>query len=510
MTLCVGRRQRITTSTILFENNMPDSDAAHGAAWNGATAYVVGNRVRREADGQMRMFTCISAHTNADPAIPENVGPTARWVTPGVTSQYRAFDDNAVSSSTLPDLNPLGVEYQWWRVLPFASDTNVVHIALLNIAGDRAVVAKLVSGGSANMLADSENFDAFTQTGLSLRTRGVLRDPFGLFNSWRLAEDTNNSEHRVADATTVTFVSGTSYSLTCWAKRGAGTRNFGLRFPSSRFGTAGGNFTLAGAGTAAAVGGATVTIADAGDGWYLCTATASATSSGTATGSFFSMLDASLNTTYTGTAGSLHLFGAQLVDRGMDPVIDFTTGYVVKIGLGFYIRTILRDYTLEYSGDGEFRTPDNPSFMVATGEIANTNFNTIYEVVVSKGPFNELPLVGEVLFVYDVRELGDLIPAVEDNLLDFSVKLRDDFGNTTLIPRNVADDINYTFKIDTADRAKIKNLLKSRRAQPLLFFDDTDPDNDKGIMQFGFINGYSMPLTSYSTQFVTLDTEGLT
>lgn len=74
------------------EANFVSSDVAEAdhAAWSGATAYVVGNRVILTT-GYHSVYECVSAHTNKHPET--DPAALTYWVRVSATNRWKAFDD---------------------------------------------------------------------------------------------------------------------------------------------------------------------------------------------------------------------------------------------------------------------------------------------------------------------------------------------------------------------------------------------------------------------------------
>jgi hypothetical protein len=500
MTLIVGKRHKIVDADLDY-SSVAESDANDGNAWNSATAYVIGNVVRRVTTNFHFTFECIRAHTDQDPAISTNVGTTGFWVLKSPTQRWRPFDDNA---STSPDNASF---FYFWRMKPTRA---ISHIAIINGVAESTVVANLNPFVTrVNFVDESEAFGNatyWTPVALDDIDPDVDRDP--IYDLWLMddvIEDSATSQHGLNAVNNRSYTSGTAYTISIYADRlSFDPRNLRLILPSTAFGAnVHGNFTLTGAGTAAASGGASVAITSIG-GMYRCSVTATATATVSASQGQIRILDNSLNVSYTGDAlTGLRLFGFQNNNGALatyQPVINGVD----------YTRTVLKEFLYTFPPDEDKRDsgPINPTFVVE----CNNFPSQFYEISVTQGVSLrniKNAEVGEIVFLYDSRELGTLIQPLDDSLLDFSAKTRDDFGNITLIQRAAAEDINYTFTIDTSRRVEIKTMLKERLGQPLVFFEDEDLDNDLGVFQFGFINGYSMPALPAGVQIVSLDTEGL-
>jgi hypothetical protein len=502
MTLRVGKRFRILGADLDYSNITLASDASD---WNSGTAYVVGDRVRREQSGASvlgvwRIFECIQAHTNKNPNLRRN--QNTYWVLVSHASRFIPFDDAVGLTPT----TALG-EY-FWRLSP--TSVIVQYIGVFNAAGNTLLITQLQNAFAGLTLNDdSEAFQATGNwtTAQANVTADTHADPLiGVIQADSLFEDsTASSVHGLNAVQSITWTSGLAYNATFYVRRGSGTRNVQWTFPSARFGAGvGGQFTLSGAGSVTNLGGATCAITDVGGGWYRISATATCNSTGTAALGFIRMLSGSSDTYNGNGTSSLILFGFNLIQASA------AANYVVKINGGAFIRRLVKSHTFTYSSTlYPGAQPYNPNIIAAVNQTFAPSAR--YEVqITAKTPTDTQPRIGEIVFVYDVEDLGVLIQPLDENLLDFSVKNRDDFGNVSLIPRSVADDINYTFAMSKTDRGRVKSILKDRRGQPLVVFDDDDLDNELDIISFCFLQGYSMPVLPADVQIVSLDTEGLT
>jgi len=175
----------------------------------------------------------------------------------------------------------------------------------------------LIEEARANLClySDSLNNVVWTVTRASITANDVI-SPDNTLNADKLVEDSSASTSHFISPANISFVSGTSYTMSFYAK--AGERNVvQWAFSSSSHGAnAWVNFKLS-TGTIGFFG-ASVTassITPCGNGWYRCSATAPATAT-ISTGGIFCLSNSDPNTrapTYTGNGTSgLYLWGAQL------------------------------------------------------------------------------------------------------------------------------------------------------------------------------------------------------
>jgi hypothetical protein len=164
-----------------------------------------------------------------------------------------------------------------------------------------------------NLMTYSQMFNdsGYVKSGVSV-SGNVAVSPDGYSNADVMVEDNTSSGHRIIK--TISFVSGTTYTMSCFVKQGSGTRRFQILFPLAAFtSNLMANFNLQ-TGVITTSGSVTAKIENYGNGWYRCIATATATI--TASSSFIAYLrnsDVADTNNYTGDGtSSLYLWGAQV------------------------------------------------------------------------------------------------------------------------------------------------------------------------------------------------------
>lgn len=90
---------RLIRPVTVTEAVLTASNVAEVAAWNVATAYVIGNPVYRLINGIHEGFTAKTNHTGADPATDDGTN----WEATGATNRWRMFDRALQSQTTNAD-----------------------------------------------------------------------------------------------------------------------------------------------------------------------------------------------------------------------------------------------------------------------------------------------------------------------------------------------------------------------------------------------------------------------
>jgi len=170
----------------------------------------------------------------------------------------------------------------------------------------------LVEEQRTNLLLQSNGFDTTWTNSLTTETANAGTAPDGTNTAWELKDsvDASASQHLLSQ-TPASFVSGTAYTFSVWAKSGT-LSHVALTFPSTAFGsTLTTRYNLA-TGTAASVAaGTTATVTAFPGGWYRVTTSTTATAS--ASGTLNIRLAQSGTASYQGDGtGTILIWGAQL------------------------------------------------------------------------------------------------------------------------------------------------------------------------------------------------------
>ncbi|MCA3567013.1 hypothetical protein [Bradyrhizobium sp.] len=172
--------------------------------------------------------------------------------------------------------------------------------------------------------------------------------------------------------------------------------------------------------------------------------------------------------------------------------------------------TMTVDATVVYEGERSFMT---------SGVAINNWFAYFFEPIGMKtvALFLDLPVYPEAVVKVEVfgggliigktAELGSTEQGVDIGIVDYSRKVTDDFGVTTVVERNwskrmTARSLILTDQVDAAQR-----LLASLRAQPVLWIGE---EAFESMTIFGFYKDFSIDVAFPSVSYCSLTVEGLT
>lgn len=188
-----------------------------------------------------------------------------------------------------------------------------------------APLGLLIEEQRTNLMLYSQEFDnaAWTKTDATVTTNAAT-SPDGTSSADKLvATAVSTNAHQVGQ--TVNFVAGTAYSMTCYMR--AGEYAFGnLLLPSAAFtSNQVGTFDLTNGLASVSVGTPTVSISNAGNGWWRVSIVATATTTA-AGGATIRVNSTYSNNVYTGDGTSgIYVYGAQ-IEAGA-----FATSYIPTV-----------------------------------------------------------------------------------------------------------------------------------------------------------------------------------
>ena len=458
--------------------------------WSSATTYAVGQFVIFQPNHNI--YNCVLGHSNKTPADPANIG--VYWVLVGPTNPWRAFDYSAANnfySQTITQNQPI--------IYRIKAQAKADTVAMLMASGSSCAVDVIrnenaLAGGTGsqrNILPYSEEQALFwSKTNMTV-TEEILADPWEA-GATALAtgfpqvmnEGTANGLHYI-ESPAITVATATQYTFSIFFKRKTGGRRLMLALNPAFFSASPKAFFVPGA-VGSTSGGATATITATTGDWYRCTITATSTSAGAGWGLRVHITDGATES-YIGTNASGYAVCGAMCNTGATATSYQWTRELPGGAASIYGSRVFRQSRavsdVGYIEDGGGLITD--AIFTGIGALANDYIGT----TIYQGP-STYAFCSEITFCSSYL-LGDLLDPFSATILDFSRKDRNDFGNVTLIPRTSADQQSYTVLHDLSRRQYVKRIMKNIAATPVLWYEDTDLSNQKGLATFGFWTEYS-------------------
>ncbi len=116
--------------------------------------------------------------------------------------------------------------------------------------------------------------------------------------------------------------------------------------------------------------------------------------------------------------------------------------------------------------------------------------------------------VGEVV-VGLALDIGETHAGVSMDLVDYSRKEFDAFGNATLVKRAYSDNASFEVEVLSARRSRVQALIKGLRATPCVWY-PTAADANDGIIIYGFPSSFGITYATPERAYASLEIEGLT
>lgn len=104
--------------------------------------------------------------------------------------------------------------------------------------------------------------------------------------------------------------------------------------------------------------------------------------------------------------------------------------------------------------------------------------------------------------------LGQALAGTNVGFQDFSAKDQNEFGDFEIIERAYSDSVDYNFFVEAHQLRDVKRHIASRRAQPTVFYVESDVDNF-GTTIFGIPDDFQAPLETSGGSICSLRVEGL-
>lgn len=273
-------------------NNAASSSGA--ALWVSGTTYSVGNLVYSPITGRTYRRKIAGAGTTDPSADATNWIP----IVLEISTQYPTIR---------PSLN-----------LDFVNNKYLdPRITFTRSSTAKYFDGKTVHKAEENLLIRSEEFDnaAWTKTNTTV-TANTQVSPFGTSTAETLTETVATGVHEVVQAGWGS-VAGQTYTFSVYVKYNT-RQHIQLLFSGAYFSTAYANFDVQN-GTVGSSSGVTANISSAGNGWYRCSITATASTSANTSAGYILMSNSSSMGYYGSYAGStsnsVYIFGAQVEQR---------------------------------------------------------------------------------------------------------------------------------------------------------------------------------------------------
>lgn len=115
-----------------------------------------------------------------------------------------------------------------------------------------------------------------------------------------------------------------------------------------------------------------------------------------------------------------------------------------------------------------------------------------------------------VLAIGTLHAIGSVESGASAGIIDYSRKITDDFGNTTLVPRSYAKRTQQRMTLDTSDLRRVQMLLAGLRAVPCVWIGEPDTVLYAPLVVYGWCKSFSLDIPGPVLAYCTLEVEGLT
>ena len=134
--------------------------------------------------------------------------------------------------------------------------------------------------------------------------------------------------------------------------------------------------------------------------------------------------------------------------------------------------------------------------------------SSILDITVSNDESGQPVRIGEIVVGIAV-EIGDCHAGPELNLIDYSRKEINDYGDPMLVERPYSFRGTFDIEIAANRRNRVQSLMATLRATPCVFYPSEDDAND-GLIIYGFERDFAITYQTPTRAYASLEIEGLT
>lgn len=421
-----------------------------------------------------------------------------KWLDLGATNRWAMFDQNNGSATTSDSGIDVSVE-----VLGRADG-----LALLGLDAATVYVAMAVDGAArTNLCLYSEqinNGSGWANNAASV-TANAAAAPNGSTTADFLVPDGTFATH--GTYSTIMGQGAGTFTFSFYAKA-AGYTNIGVRVYDGSVYQIRGTFDLA-TGTVYSTEAGSLSIEDAGNGWYRCQGTGTtAASMGATVGWNIESLPAGTTVqggfTGDGVSGA-YIWGAQ-VETGSSATsyLETTSAAATSTVQTIYEQTFnlqsdsgITSWYEYFSEEIVFATDliltDLPLYMSPTVRV----------VIDSSSGTVSCP----TMVLGQTKELGAVVYGARAGIQDYSKKSADEFGNYTIVQRAFARRTVLKLVVDNANIDELYQLLASYRTTPVVW---VGTDDYACTVVFGFYKDFAVEVAQLQKSYLSLEIEGLT
>jgi hypothetical protein len=145
---------------------------------------------------------------------------------------------------------------------------------------------------------------------------------------------------------------------------------------------------------------------------------------------------------------------------------------------------------------------------------------------VSRALFDNLPLfysptirititgLGEVAIGHCIfgtrQDVGILELGANAELIDYSRKITDEFGDTVFVQRDFADEFSGQMYLDNEQLNSFKRITRKLRATPTLYVGSSDPQYAESLIAFGWLRRSSVSIAYPKFSLIDFEVGALT